>query len=74
MRKTKRQSNYEFFVKLDTTPYKGKWIAIAGGRVVASSPRADEAFKIAKKKYSPSKISLAKVPRQETLVLKIKIG
>ncbi len=73
MKKKKKLSNYEYFLNLDTSSYKGKWVAIAENKVVAASSRADEAFKIAKKKYSKNKISLAKVPQQETLVLKIKV-
>lgn len=69
----KQPSNYEYFLKLDTASYKGKWIAIAKNRVAAVDMRADEAFKIAKKKFPGSKISLAKVPPEETLVLKNQI-
>ena len=74
MKKVKEQSNYEFFLELDTASYKGKWIAIAANKVVAAANKASDAFKKAKKKYPQSKISLAKVPQQEALVLKIKIG
>lgn len=69
----KKVSNYEYFLKLNTSPYKGKWIAIAENKIAAVGTRADETFKVAKKKYPKSKISLTKVPSQETLVLKIKI-
>lgn len=74
MKRSKKPSNYEYFLKLDTTSYKGKWIAIAKNKVVAVDKRADVAFKQAKKKHPKTNISLAKVPREETLVLKIKIG
>lgn len=73
MKKAKKLSNYEYFLKLDTSSYKGKWIAIAENKVVAAGPRADETFKIAQKRYPKSEISLSKVPPQETLVLKIRI-
>jgi hypothetical protein len=73
MKKSKTLSNYDYFLKLDTSPYKGKWIAIAKGKIAASSLRADIAFRAAKQKYSPADISLAKVPREESLVLKIQI-
>lgn len=66
----KQPSNYEYFLKLDTASYKGKWIAIARNKVAAVDMRADEAFKIAKKKFPTSKISLAKVPPEETLIAK----
>lgn len=74
MKKTKKLSNYEYFLKLDTTAYKGKWIAMAENKVLAADRRADKAFKEAQKKYPKGSISLAKVPREETLVLEIKIG
>jgi len=67
-------SNYEYFLKVRADSYKGKWIAITKNKVVAVAKRADEAFKMAKKKYPKSEISLAKVPRQEALVLRVKIG
>lgn len=73
MKKTKEPSNYEYFLKLDTTSYRGKWIAIAKNKVVAVGPRADETFKIAQRQYPKTPISLAKVPQEETLVLKITI-
>ena len=73
MGKSKKLSNYEYFLKLDTSSYKGKWIAIAESKVVAVDSRADEAFKTAKKKYPESEISLSKVPQEETLVLKIRL-
>ena len=73
MRKVKKVSNYEYFLKLDTAAYRGKWIAIAENKVVAAGRRADETFRLAKKKYPESEVSLAKVPREETLVLKIEI-
>jgi len=72
MRKTKL-SNYEYFLKTDTSSYKGKWIAIAENKVAAVRKRADQAFKAAQKKYPKTNISLAKVPRETTLVLKIKV-
>lgn len=73
MKTVKKLSNYEYFLKLNTSSYKGKWIAIAKNKVVAASAQADEAFKIATKKYPKNEISLAKVPQEETLVLRIKI-
>ncbi|MBM3209493.1 succinyl-CoA synthetase subunit alpha [Candidatus Shapirobacteria bacterium] len=71
MKKTKL-SNYEYFLKTDTSSYKGKWIAIAEDRVAAIKERADDAFRAAKKKFPKGDISLAKVPQETTLILKIK--
>lgn len=72
MKKATKRSNYEYFLRLNTSPYKGKWIAIAENKVVASGTRADKTFKIAQKKYPKDKISLAKVPREQSLVLGIR--
>jgi len=72
MKKAKKSSNYEYFLKLDTTSYKGKWIAIVKNKVVAVSSRADKVFKIAKRKYPKGNISLAKIPPQQALVLRIR--
>lgn len=73
MKKIKQTSNYKYFLNLDTSSYKGKWIAIAKNKVAAISSKASGAFKMAQKKYPKSEISLAKVPPEQALVLALKI-
>lgn len=70
MRKTKvDSSNYNFFLKMDTSKYKGEWIAISENKVVAHGKDAQEVYKIAKKKSPIKDISLAKAPEEQMLVL-----
>jgi hypothetical protein len=55
--------------KADLSKYIGKYIAIVDNRVVTSGENAKEVWKTAKEKY-PDKIpSLAKVPKEELLIL-----
>ena len=66
----KQLSNYEYFIKTDTSLYKGEWIAISQGKIISHGKDAQVAYKKAKEKKPHSDISLAKVPEQELLVLK----
>lgn len=70
MKTQQKQSNYEYFLKMDTSPYKGEWIAIAGRKVIGHGKDAQEVYQKAKKKLSNNDISLAKVPDEQVLVLK----
>lgn len=63
-------SNYDFFIKTNTSRYKGEWIAISGNKVIAHGLDAEEVYKIAQKKTRSKKISLAKAPDEQMLVLK----
>ena len=62
-------SNYDFFLKTDTSKYKGEWIAIAKNKVIAHGKDAQEVYKIAKKKSPKNDVSLAKTPDEQMLVL-----
>lgn len=62
--------NYDYFLKIDTTPYKGEWIAIANRKIVAHGNDAEKVYKAAKKKTRTKNISLAKAPNEQMLVLK----
>lgn len=66
----KKLTNYDYFIKLDTSAYKGEWVAIAGNKVVSHGKDAQVVYNGAKKKYHPAKISLAKVPDEQILVLR----
>lgn len=63
-------SNYEYFVRTDTSSYKGEWVAICGKRVVAHGKDAESVYKQAKRKNPRGAISLAKVPDKAVLVLR----
>lgn len=65
----KTTENYQSFLRIDTRRYRGEWIALAGKKIVAHGKRADLIYEKATKLYPSKKISLAKVPKEETLVL-----
>lgn len=66
----KASSNYDFFIKTDTSSYKGEWIAIAGNKILAHGKDAEKVYNAAKKKVKNKEISLAKAPDEQMLVLK----
>lgn len=61
--------NYDFFLKVDTSKYKGEWIAIAENKIAAHGKDAQKVYKDAKKKFPERDISLAKAPDEQMLVL-----
>lgn len=70
MAKKKLSKNYDYFVKKDTTKYKGEWIAIAGEKIIAHGKDAGQVYKLAHKKAPGKNISLAKTPDEQMLVLR----
>lgn len=70
MKKTKQaSSNYEFFIKTDTSPYKGEWIAIAKNKIIAHGQDAENVYKKAVRKAGNKDVSLAKVPNEQMFIL-----
>lgn len=68
---SKKQSSaeFDFFVKADLKSYKGKYIALLGKKVVASGDNAKEVWEKTKAKYPTQIPTLAKLPKEEALVL-----
>lgn len=69
MKSSKQSSNYEYFLKVNTAPYKGEWVAITQSKIVAHGRDAQKVYKQAKKKVPVGEVSLAKVPSEQVLVL-----
>ena len=67
------KNNYQSFLHLDTSQYKGEWIAIANGKVIAHGTDAQEVYRTAQKKAEGGKISLAKAPDEQMLVLRFRV-
>ncbi|MEK7534744.1 MAG: DUF5678 domain-containing protein [Patescibacteria group bacterium] len=65
--------NYEFFIKADTSRYKGEWIAIARNKIIAHGQDAEDVYKKAVKKAGDKDVSLAKVPNEQMLILKFSL-
>lgn len=68
--KQKILSNYDFFIKANTSAFRGEWVAISGRKIVSHGKDAQEVYKKARQKSKTSSISLAKIPEEDTLILK----
>ena len=66
--KTRASSNYDFFLKVDTSPYKGEWVAISDKKIVAHGKDAQKVYRDATKKAGKKAVSLAKAPEGQMLV------
>lgn len=60
---------YEYFMKLDTTPYIGEWVAICHRRVVSHSRSLKEAYDEAKKVCGRKQPFMAMIPTDQTMLL-----
>lgn len=60
---------FDFFVHTPLDRYEGKYVAILGKKIVSSGLSAKEVWEKARKKHPKSIPTIAKVPRQEILVL-----
>jgi len=58
-----------FFVAIDFSKYKGRYVAVVGKRIVSSGSDAKRVWLEAKKKNPTARPELHKVPKGETLVL-----
>lgn len=58
-----------FFVAIDFSKYKGRYVAVVGARVVASGTDPKRVWSEAKRKNPRGRPELHKIPKGETLVL-----
>lgn len=64
-------SNYTWYLQSDLTEFEGKWVAIAGEKVVASAMDLKLLTSEVSKKFSLESVSFVKVPdKKEALVYK----
>ncbi|MBI3577623.1 succinyl-CoA synthetase subunit alpha [Candidatus Gottesmanbacteria bacterium] len=61
--------NYDYFIKADTSAYKGEWVAITNKRIIAHGTDAQKVYQTAKQKSKTGKVSLAKIPDEQLMVL-----
>ncbi len=66
-----RNKSYEFYINNDLSEYAGKWVAIVDEQVVASGDNAKVVLEEALKKFPDRMPLLAKIPKQEVLILLI---
>ncbi len=72
MKSVKKQTpspEFDFFLHGSLDRYEGKYIAILGKKVVSSGMSAKAVWEKARKKYPKAIPTIAKVPKQEILVL-----
>ena len=60
---------FDFFVHNPLTKYEGRYVAILGRKVIASGKSAKEVWSEAKKRYPKSLPTIAKIPKEEILVM-----
>jgi len=61
-------SNYDAFMKLDLSPYLGKWIAVCNRKIVSSGNNVKDVFDEAKAKYPKERPFIWKVPSDDTMI------
>lgn len=67
--KTNTSEEFDFFIKSPLTKYKGNYVALLGKKVVASGKSAKSVWEKAKKLHPEKLPTIAKVPKEEVLVL-----
>lgn len=65
--------DFQFFLKTNLDRYKGEYLAISGGQVVAHGDNASEVMKEALRKCPDKTPTLAKLPKDEILILGFRI-
>ena len=60
---------FEFFISNPLTKYEGRYVAILGRKVIGSGVSAREVWESARKKYPGSLPTIAKIPKEEVLIL-----
>ncbi len=68
-KQSKRNPEFEYFIKADFSRYKGQYVALLGRKVIAFGNNAKEVWEKARKKYPAQMPTLAKLPREEVLIL-----
>jgi len=69
MKQIKTSQNYNYFIRTDTSEFKGEWLAISGNKIIAHGKDADKVYKSAIKKAPQKNISLAKAADEQMLIL-----
>lgn len=64
-----RDKNYNFFLRMDTTPYRHEWIAVIDNKVVAHGRKIGVVLKEVERIYPKKNPLIIKVPGKETMIL-----
>ncbi len=63
---------FEMFLKTSMHEYEGKYVAIVDDKVAASGENAKIVWTEAKKRFPDKTPTIAKIPKEETLILAIR--
>lgn len=63
----KQQGSINYFLTMDT-PYKGQWVALFKGKVVASGRNAKTVFDKATKKYRVEELTFSQIPKYDVAI------
>ena len=61
--------DFDWFVNADLSRYRGEYVAIVDERVVTHGDNAKEVWRNAKRQYPDKSPALAKIPRDDILIL-----
>lgn len=62
--------NYDYFIKTDTSAYRGEWIAFSRNTIITHGQDAQKVYREAQRKVKSKDIALAKIPKEQILVLR----
>jgi Family of unknown function (DUF5678) len=71
-RKNTPSKEFDFFIRADLSRFAGQYIAIVGRKVVASGSNAQRVWRQAKRRFPSATPTMGKLPRAETLVLRLR--
>ena len=64
-----QNQGYEYFMKIDLSPYIGEWIAICDDKIVAHKQSFKEAYAVSKRVCPNHRPFVTRVPTKEAMVL-----
>jgi type IV secretory pathway VirB10-like protein len=70
----KIKTDYDWYIQADLSRYQGKYVAIAGRKVVAAGYNAKQVYENALKKSPKIPPTLAKIPAWDVMVLTVVLG
>lgn len=65
----KNSQEFDFFLRANLEKYKGEYVAIVGKKIASHGKNAKEVWEKAKNKFPDSLPTIAKIPREEALIL-----
>ena len=64
-----QEKGYEFFLRVNVSPYTDEWIAIVDEQVVAHGKEVKKVLAEAQRAYPKSRPLIAKIPGRQAMIL-----